>query len=139
MIFDSSSLVKDRVAYEVDLNFLSDLRDKELLTRGHQAARAAVAMMTKANDLWYLDLSLPNSLLDAYIRYTAQTYFHACGTCRMSHEPSAGVVDENLIVHGYQKLRIADASVIPTIPAGPISAVCMAIGLRAAELLLASD
>jgi len=47
-----------------------------------------------------------------------------------------GVVDSDLRVHGIDRLRIVDASVIPHIPSGPISAICMAIGLRAAELIL---
>lgn len=122
----------------MDLNFLSDPRDKDILIRGYDAARAALMMMKKSG-LGYLDLGVPKWLLDPYIRYAAQTYFHACGTCRMSGDPSKGVVDDELRVHCYKRLRIADASVIPKIPTGPISAVCMAIGLRAGELILSSE
>jgi choline dehydrogenase len=62
------------------------------------------------------------------------TYYHGCGTCRMSDD-GKGVVDSCLRVRGVGSLRIADASVFPTIPSGPIAAICMAVGLYAAELL----
>lgn len=50
-------------------------------------------------------------------------------------ERASGVVDEYLCVIGVDKLRVADSSVIPAIPSGPISATCMAIGLMAGELI----
>lgn len=73
------------------------------------------------------------------------TYFHACGTCRMvsnsikiekdSNDNTIGVVDEEFKVFGTRYLRIVDASVIPQITTGPISAVCMALGLAAGRLI----
>lgn len=82
---------------------------------------------------------------ESYIKLFATPYFHACGTCSM---PSSNlykdnndnnVVDEELKVIGIKKLRIADASVIPAIPTSPTSAICMAIGLACAELLIEAD
>jgi hypothetical protein len=46
-----------------------------------------------------------------------------------------GVVDEQLKVIGVDNLRVADSSVFPALPSGPISAICMAIGLGAGELI----
>lgn len=43
----------------------------------------------------------------------SQTGFHPCGTNRLSKDVSEGVADKDLKVHGVQKLRVMDASVIP--------------------------
>lgn len=46
-----------------------------------------------------------------------------------------GVVDSRLRVHHIDKLRIADASVFPSIPSAPIAATVMAVGLAAGEFI----
>jgi pyridoxine 4-oxidase len=54
------------------------------------------------------------------------THHHPVGTCRMGR--SAGsVVDADLKLHGSERLFVADASVIPAIPSGPIHAAVIAI------------
>ena len=52
---------------------------------------------------------------------------------------SLGVVDESLRVNGVSGLRVADASVFPCIPSGPIAAVCMAVGEAAFRFLMLED
>jgi choline dehydrogenase len=71
-----------------------------------------------------------------YLRETGQITQHMVGTCRMGQDPMA-VVDERLRVHGLAGLRIADASVMPTITSGNTSVPCMLIGERCAEMVLA--
>ncbi len=71
------------------------------------------------------------------IRRNAYSVFHPCGTCRMGPDPSDSVVDHRLQVHGMEGLRIADASIFPTIPSGNTSAPAMMVGERAADLMLA--
>jgi choline dehydrogenase len=61
---------------------------------------------------------------------------HISGTCRMGSDPMA-VVDERLRVHGIEGLRIADASIMPTIPSGNINAPCIMIGEKCADMVLA--
>ena len=46
------------------------------------------------------------------------------------------VVDKNLKVHGIKGLRIADASIMPTLVSGNTNAVCMMIGERCADFIL---
>jgi choline dehydrogenase len=46
------------------------------------------------------------------------------------------VVDKNLKVHGIQGLRIADASIMPTLISGNTNAACMMIGERCADFIL---
>jgi choline dehydrogenase len=95
-----------------------------------------------------------DATFNAYSSMTANTYYHACGTCPMEVKRKKGskssassaaapaadaVVDAQLRVKGVRGLRIADASVFPAIPSGPIAATVMAVGYGAAELILAAN
>ncbi|BDB27820.1 GMC family oxidoreductase N-terminal domain-containing protein [Cupriavidus sp. P-10] len=71
-----------------------------------------------------------------FIRETGATTFHPVGTCKMGHDDMA-VVDEQLRVHGIEGLRIADASIMPTIISGNTSVPCMMIGEKCADMILA--
>ena len=71
-----------------------------------------------------------------YVRETAITYHHQVGTCRMGAD-AAAVVDPRLRVHGIEGLRVADASVMPTVTTGNTNAPSIMIGERAAEFMLA--
>ena len=57
-----------------------------------------------------LDLESDEALM-GYVRQTAWTVFHVCGTCSMGSDPATSVVDPRLRVHGVQGLRVADASI----------------------------
>jgi choline dehydrogenase len=70
-----------------------------------------------------------------YLRDTGLTTQHMVGTCRMGNDGMA-VVDERLRVRGLAGLRIADASVMPTITSGNTSIPCMMIGERCADMVL---
>ena len=70
-----------------------------------------------------------------YLRATAITYHHQVGTCRMGVDELA-VVDPQLRVRGIDGLRIADASIMPTVTAGNTHAPTTMIGERAADLVL---
>ena len=72
-----------------------------------------------------------------YARETGQTAWHTVGSCRMGASAEDSVVDSRLRVHGIQGLRVADASVMPTIASSNTNAPAMMIGERAAELMLA--
>lgn len=71
-----------------------------------------------------------------YIRGSAWTVFHPCGTCRMGDDPTLSAVDARLRVHGVPGLRVADASVFPTIPSGNTNAPSILVGERASDLVL---
>jgi choline dehydrogenase len=70
----------------------------------------------------------------AYCRATADTSFHAVGTCRMGHD-SLAVVDDQLRVHGLDNLRVVDASIMPDIPNGNTCATVLMIAEKAADLI----
>ena len=70
--------------------------------------------------------------IDAFIRETATTNFHASGTCKMGQDPMA-VLDPECRVHGVSGLRVADASVMPQITSGNTNAPSIMIGEKVAD------
>ena len=71
-----------------------------------------------------------------YIRQKSWTVFHQCSTCRMGSDPATSVVDPRLRVHGIQGLRVADASIFPTIPTGNTNAPAIMVGEKASDIIL---
>ncbi len=76
-----------------------------------------------------------DAAIDAWARQGANTIFHPVGTCRMGIDP-ASVLDPDLKVRGMDGLRVADASVMPTIVGGNTAAPTMMIAEKAANLML---
>lgn len=75
--------------------------------------------------------------LDAYIKASAGIGHHTCGTAKMGRDAMA-VVDESLRVHGVGRLRVADASIMPTMVSGNTNAATIMIGEKAAAMMLAA-
>ncbi|CAG5069303.1 Alcohol dehydrogenase [acceptor] [Dyadobacter sp. CECT 9623] len=73
--------------------------------------------------------------LEGYIRSQASTLWHPAGTCKMGVD-GMSVVDPELRVHGIANLRVADASVMPTVTSGNTVAACFMIGEKAADMIL---
>jgi choline dehydrogenase len=73
----------------------------------------------------------------AYTREKSWTVFHQCSTCRMGSDPSSSVVDARLRVHGVEGLRVADASIFPSIPTGNTNAPAIMVGEKASDMILA--
>jgi len=71
----------------------------------------------------------------AYMRETGTTSYHPMGTCKMGTDTKA-VVDSQLRVRGIDGLRVADASVMPTMSSPNTNAVAMMIGERCADMVL---
>ncbi|WP_251879325.1 GMC family oxidoreductase N-terminal domain-containing protein [Achromobacter sp. Marseille-Q4954] len=70
-----------------------------------------------------------------YVGSLGQTSYHPIGSCRMGTD-AASVVDERLRVRGVSCLRVADASVMPTMPSANTNAPSIAIGEKAADMIL---
>jgi len=124
----------------INFNFLSDPIDCSTLVGGIRLARklcntGAMRSVIEKEVHPGAETLDDNSLLD-WIRNTANTGYHPVGTCRMGPHEAYAVVDERLRVHGLQGLRVADASIMPTMVSGNTNAACIMIGEKAAEMIL---
>jgi 4-pyridoxate dehydrogenase len=72
--------------------------------------------------------------IDAYIKKTAVTAHHPCGTCAMGIGPDS-VVDPELKVRGVEGLRVVDASTMPDIVSAHINACVLMIGEKASDMI----
>ena len=71
-----------------------------------------------------------------FVRAKANTIYHPVGTCKMGHDDMA-VVDDQLKVRNITNLRVADASIMPTLISGNTNAPAIMIGCKAADMILA--
>lgn len=122
----------------VDPGYLSDDRDLEVMRKGLALARRIGEADAFAD--WRKQEAVPGSgtsgeSVDEFIRKATGPYFHFTGTCRMGTDADAVVDPANLRVHGIAGLRVADASVMPSIPSANTNATVYAIAERAAELI----
>ena len=97
------------------------------------AARPGLAALARA-EVWPGPDVRSRAGLRGYIRRGVGSYYHPAGTCRMGRD-AAAVVDPELRVRGLAGLRVADASVMPTIPNAHPNATVLAIAERAADLI----
>jgi choline dehydrogenase len=72
-----------------------------------------------------------------WVRQTADTAYHPVGTCKMGNDPMA-VVDSELRVHGIEGLRVADASIMPTLISGNTNGPTIMIGEKCSDMVLAA-
>jgi choline dehydrogenase len=75
--------------------------------------------------------------VEEYIRSHATTIWHPAGSCKMGRDAMA-VVDPQLRVYGVEGLRVADASIMPTVSSGNTNAPSVMIGEKAADMILAA-
>ncbi|MFC4036298.1 GMC family oxidoreductase [Streptomyces polygonati] len=126
----------------IDPNYLGDERDMDRLLVGVRQARKIGE--AKALTEWREAEVAPgadsrnDSDIRHYIRRSLFSYNHLIGTCRMGTDTHS-VVDPYLRVHGISGLRIADASVMPSIISGNPNATVLAIAERAAAYLASSE
>jgi choline dehydrogenase-like flavoprotein len=123
---------------EIQPNFLSEQADVDALVAGIELG-LALAAQPALRDLikrWVVPprrLSRKDTV--AFLRRSCSSYFHPVGTCAMGSGQEA-VVDAELRVRGVEGLRIADASVMPTIPSDNTQAPAVMIGEFASRLLV---
>jgi choline dehydrogenase len=106
----------------------------DAVTRAREIAAAAPARAILADEITPGADVKTREQVAAWIRTTCQHTYHPSCSARIG-TPENGVVDTELRVHGIEHLRIADCSIMPTIPRGNTHAAAVMIGERCAELL----
>jgi choline dehydrogenase len=123
----------------IHFNFLSAAIDAELTVRAIRIAREVMYAPALAS-LQVRELgpgparTTDEEILD-WVRQVGETTYHPVGTCKMGSDAMA-VVDERLRVRGIQGLRVADASIMPTLTSGNTNAPAIMIGEKAAAMVL---
>ncbi|MCH6171396.1 GMC family oxidoreductase [Pseudonocardia alaniniphila] len=121
----------------LDPNYLGDSHDLEMMVTGLRLAREIGNQSSLGS--WRDAEVAPGPGADGstsreYLRAATQSYYHPVGTCRIGSDEMS-VVDTDLRVRGISGLRVADASVMPSIPSANTLATVVAIAERAASLI----
>ncbi|RDI47014.1 GMC family oxidoreductase [Nocardia mexicana] len=124
----------------IDPGYLSDPADTEFLVEGIRMIREIMANKSIAGDITEEYTPGPALQEEAALRRElpnrVHSVYHPVGTCRMGVDERA-VVDPQLRVRGIEGLRVADASIMPSITGGNTNAPCYMIGEKAAEFITA--
>jgi len=124
-------------------NYLTTEHDKKLMLAGMRLMRSLTAtdamQQVIEEEIYPGKDKQSDDELEQFISQNAWTVFHPCGTCRMGDDPVNNVVDSRLRVHGISGLRVADASIFPTIPTGNTNAPSVVTGEKAAEIIMADQ
>ena len=130
----------------VDHNYLSDPLDMLVLSEGVRLGNEVVMKGAGTKDIvkgsWPSDLThhkfTEREEWEPHVRQHATTCYHAAGTCKMGRaDDEMAVLDERLRVRGVKGLRVADASVMPTLHGGHTQMPVYGIGEKAADLIKA--
>jgi len=120
-------------------HYLTAQTDRDTIVDGLKALRRIMnqAPMRKyiAEELAPGEACVSDADFLAFARDTATTVYHPTSTCRMGSDPNA-VVDERLRVRGFERLRVIDASIMPTVASGNTNAAAVMIGEKGADMIL---
>jgi choline dehydrogenase-like flavoprotein len=125
----------------MDPNYLAADYDLKILIAGLRQGRKILAAAAFAP--WLEQERIPgkaaqsNAEVEDFIRATAETEYHPVGTCKMGSDPLA-VVDEDLRLRGIERLRVIDASTMPSIVSGNTNAPVIMIAEKGADMMLAA-
>jgi choline dehydrogenase len=119
-------------------NYLSDPIDQQTIVAGLKLCREVLAQPVLAQFIAEEFQPGPtvagDDALLAYAKQRGGTVYHPTSTCTMGTGPMA-VVDPELKVHGIEGLRVADASVMPTVISGNTNAATIMIGEKLADMV----
>jgi choline dehydrogenase len=121
----------------IDPNYLSAAADLTALCAAveHSRAIGSAAGLSEWRKREIARIPLGKSELKEFVARNVASYWHPVGTCAMGVHREA-VVDPSLCVYGTRNLRVADASVMPTITSGNTNAPTIVIAERAAQMIM---
>ena len=129
-----------RVSPKIKMNYLSTDEDREIAGKSLKIVRNIV-MNSKAYKEYQpeelrpgIDINDNETLVTEAGKY-ANTIFHPVSTCRMGNDDNA-VVNDRLVAHGLNNLRIVDASVMPHITSGNTNAPTIMIAEKASDMII---
>lgn len=127
------------VAPKIDFRFLSDERDQQVIISAfkfvERLAKAKAWNGVLGDETRGGTAAKTDDEIMELVRQYIDTDYHPVGTCKMGSD-AMSVVDDRLRVHGIEGLRVADASIMPTIVRGNTNLPCMMIGDKAGKMLL---
>ncbi|WP_043336290.1 GMC family oxidoreductase [Belnapia moabensis] len=125
----------------IQANYLATETDRRCMIEGIKLGRRLA--QTAALGRWVEEEVVPGAAAASdeeilgFIRRTGGTIYHPSGTCRMGGD-EASVVDPELRVRGIEGLRVADASIMPTVVSGNTNAPAIMIGEKCADMVKAA-
>jgi choline dehydrogenase-like flavoprotein len=143
----NNKLRRSRVDLVIRVGYLNDKQDIDTLKGGWDACTEATSK-SSAVEIFPCGRTLQSIMslfgletnwFTCYLMNFSQPYYHYCGTCIM-HSPSNNdwVVDEDLNVRHYKKLRVCDASTFPSTLSSPPALSCAALGYGLSQKLVSS-
>ena len=121
------------------MNYLAEAGDRQVLVEGVEIIREimkSAAFGGSVTSELHPGAAIDSEAMRSEILNRATTVYHGVGTCRMGVDERA-VVGPDLRVRGVDGLRVADASIMPSIIGGNTNAPSIMIGDKAADLVLA--
>ncbi len=123
----------------INPNFLKDNRDVDTLIKGAKMTQNILntppLKKYQKREIYGVHSNLTDKEWELHIRNRADTIYHPVGTCKMGKDPLA-VVDSSLLIRGLNNIRVADASIMPTITSGNTNAPTIMIGEKCATMIM---
>jgi len=127
-----------RAAPSIRYNYLATPNDRRVMVDGLKLIRRIAGTNPLRDYVASEEFPGPRVQSDedwlAFCREAGDTVFHPTSTCRMGTDAGA-VVDPELRVRGIERLRVVDASIMPSVPSGNINAAVIAVAEKAADLI----
>ncbi|CAH1782035.1 unnamed protein product [Owenia fusiformis] len=130
----------------IDPQYLTEQQDLDILIEAREIAEQFAttepfkALNAKVQNAIHPDCKVhkvgTKEYNECFVRHQAVTIYHPVGTCKMgAQNDDSAVVDPELRVRGIKGLRVADASIMPTLPSGNTNAPTIMVAERAADLI----
>lgn len=125
-------------------NYMADPQDRADMRAGVRLCREVLAQKAldpyRGEEIYPGPETQSDVAIDAWVRQALETCYHPVGSCKMglASDPLA-VVDNELRLHGLDRLRIVDASIMPAIVSGNTNAPTIAIAERASDMIRGHD